>query len=315
MPKNHTPMRKLILAISTFMILPLNSCDDGDVITFELDFDDRFQVCESGGDLVFYKTKNDPSESLSLKVTGLTIPEILEVDEKNEYKKDITINANNPFNYRTYSNTTISNLFCNAIPSSDIKITEDIESTSGTAKLRTELVEDDNDGIPAELEDINGDGNLENDDTDGDGIPNYLDADDDGDNILTKDENPDPDGNGIFDDAQDTDEDGIPDYLDDDDDGDKVLTRDEENDSQDNNPANDITNSEIGADYLNPDVSTQVPATAYREHTINRTFTVTLVIENFDLTLISLDVLNFGTLESSAIPSTSKSRKITPDFN
>ncbi|XCF05288.1 hypothetical protein ABI125_11195 [Tamlana crocina] len=309
-------MRKLFLAISTFMILPLNSCDDGDVITFELDFDDDFQVCESGGDLVFYKTKNDPSESLSLKVTDLTIADILKVDEKNEYKKDITINANNPFNYRTYSNTTLpDDLFCNAIPNAEVKLKEDIESTSGNALLKTVLVEDDNDGVPAELEDINGDGDLENDDTDGDGIPNYIDADDDGDNILTKDENPDPDDNGIFDDAQDTDGDGIPDYLDNDDDGDGVLTRDEEGDTQDNNPANDITNSEVGADYLNPDATTLVPATAYREHTINRTFTVTLVIENFDLTLISLDVFNFGTLENGAIPDTSKSRKVTPEFN
>ncbi len=309
-------MRKLFFVISTFILFPLNSCDDGDVITFELDFDDTFMVCESGGDLVFYKTKNDPSESLSLKVTGLTLAEILDVDENNVFEKTITINADNPFNYRTYSNTELpSNLFCNAVPNSEVKLKEDIVSTSGTAILRTVLIEDDNDGIPAELEDVNGDGDLDNDDTDGDGIPNYLDADDDGDNILTKDENPDPDGNGIFDDAQDTDGDGIPDYLDSDDDGDGILTRDEENDSQDNNPANDITNSEVGPDYLNPDVATEVEATAYREHTIYRTFKVTLVIENFDLTLISLDVLNFGTLEDSAIPNTAKSRKLTPDFN
>lgn len=338
-------MRRLILVISTFTLLPLNSCDDGDVITFELDFEDTFQVCESGGDLVFYKTKDDPSESLSLKVTNLTITEFLDVDENNEYENDITISSTNPFNYRTYSNTELpSDLFCNAVPNSEVKLKEDIKSTSGTARLKTVLVEDDNDGIPAELESTNGinpigdddnDGVLnylddapndasignENDaiedgfDTDGDGIPNFIDADDDGDNILTKDENPDPDGNGIFDDAQDTDGDGTPDYLDPDDDGDDVLTRDEENDSQDNNPANDITNSEVGADYLNPDVSTQVPATAYREHTIHKTYTVTLVIENFDLTLISLDVLNFGTLEDSEIPSAAKSRKVTPEFN
>ena len=113
--------------------------------------------------------------------------------------------------------------------------------------INTVLTEDDNDGIPAALEDINGNGNLDDDDTDGDGIPNYIDVDDDGDNILTKDENPDPNGDGILDDAQDTDGDGIPDYLDNDDDGDGVLTRDEENQSQDQNPANDITNSDVGA--------------------------------------------------------------------
>ncbi|UKM64269.1 hypothetical protein GSB9_00816 [Flavobacteriaceae bacterium GSB9] len=307
-------MRKLFFAFIALSLLPLNSCDDGDVITVELDFDDTFQVCESGDDLVFYKTKSDPSESLSLKVTGLSVDEILVVDENGIYENTITITDNNPFNYRTYSNTTLNDLFCNAIPNSEIKLTEDIEANSGTAFLKTVLTEDDNDGIPAELEDINGDGNLENDDTDGDGLPNYIDADDDGDNILTKDENPDPDNNGIFDDAQDTDEDGIPDYLDKDDDGDLIDTRDEENDSQDNNPANDITNSEIGPDYLNKDVAEDgtPPATSFREHTIYQTFKVTLVIENVDLTLISLDFFNFGTLNNNAL---STNRKVTPDFN
>lgn len=47
----------------------------------------------------------------------------------------------------------------------------------------------DNDGIPTSEEDVNGDGDSTNDDTDHDGIPNYLDGDDDGDGILTKDEN------------------------------------------------------------------------------------------------------------------------------
>jgi len=50
-------------------------------------------------------------------------------------------------------------------------------------------------------------------DTDHDGIPNYLDSDDDGDGILTIDENADPNGDGIPDDALDSDKNGIPDYL------------------------------------------------------------------------------------------------------
>ncbi|WP_298366936.1 FKBP-type peptidyl-prolyl cis-trans isomerase [uncultured Lutibacter sp.] len=46
----------------------------------------------------------------------------------------------------------------------------------------------DTDGILSIDEDIDNDGDVRNDDTDGDLIPNYLDADDDGDGILTKDE-------------------------------------------------------------------------------------------------------------------------------
>ncbi|MGM5470092.1 FKBP-type peptidyl-prolyl cis-trans isomerase [Flavobacteriaceae bacterium LMO-SS05] len=46
----------------------------------------------------------------------------------------------------------------------------------------------DNDGLFSHLEDIDGNGNVNDDDTDGDNIPNYLDANDDGDSLLTKDE-------------------------------------------------------------------------------------------------------------------------------
>ena len=180
------------------------------------------------------------------------------------------------------------------------------------ADLKTELTEDDNDGVPAELEDRNNNGDLEDDDTDGDTIPDFIDADDDGDNILTKDENPDPNDDGDLSDAQDTDGDSIPDYLDDDDDGDGVKTRDEENDSQDNNPANDITNNEVGPDYLNPEVKTTVAATGYRDHSIAQTYKVTVILRDIDIQILSADIYDFGTLVNSAL---SKTRKGAPVFN
>lgn len=306
---------KLFLALISICLSSICSCDDGDVITVELDFEETFYACGET-DLVFYKTKEDPSESLSLKITDLTIEELLEVDEDNIYEETFSISATNPFNYITYSDTELpDDLFCNDIPLSSVTITQDIESTDGTVVIKTVLTEDDDDGIPAELEDINGNGNLEDDDTDGDGIPNYLDVDDDGDNILTEDEAADPDGDGDLSDAQDTDNDGIPDYLDKDDDGDGVDTRDEENDSTDQNPANDITNSEVGADYLNPDIANTVTASKYRAHNISLTYTITLTISNIDLTIISLDVLDFGVLDSSIIPTENSTKEATPVFN
>lgn len=71
--------------------------------------------------------------------------------------------------------------------------------------------DDDNDTILSINEDLDGDGNVKNDDTDGDGVANYLDVDDDNDGILTKDEDANGDGNPLND---DTDGDGIPNYLD-----------------------------------------------------------------------------------------------------
>lgn len=308
-------MRKLFFVFLALILIPFSSCDDGDIIDFELDFEDTFQVCEGESALVFYKTKNDPSESISIKINNLELEDIFEVDEDLQYEETFTISASAPLNYRTYSNTTLpSDLFCSVIPNSDVNIKNDDESTSGTVTINTVLVEDDNDGIPAELEDRNGNGDLEDDDTDGDGLPDYLDADDDGDNVLTKDEDPDPNGDGDLSDALNTnsDEDTLPNYLDPDDDGDGIITRNEENDSEDLNPANDITSDGI-ADYLNKNVANigGPIATEYREHTITETYTVKVTVSNFDLNLISLDIYDFGTLNNSA---TTKTRTETPDF-
>jgi len=285
----------------------LIACDDGDIITVELDFDDTFEIC---GDLVFFNIKDYPSESLSVQITSpsLSLDDIL----TSNIPIIRTINGtSNTFNYRTY-NDLADGFFCNDVPPSGVEITADYESLSGTVTITTILTEDDNDGIPAEFEDINGNGDLDDDDTDNDGIPNYLDDDDDGDNVRTVTEKPEYTQSEGLANAQDTDGDTIPDYLDDDDDGDNVLTRDEENNTQDQNPLNDVTNNEVGADYLNIEIATTVPATAYREHTIQQTYEINLIVENVDLGIIAQDLFDFGTLSDAA---TSDTREVTPDFN
>jgi len=60
-------------------------------------------------------------------------------------------------------------------------------------------------------EDVDGDGDVYDDDTDGDLVPDFQDVDDDDDGILTKLEDTDGDGDPRND---DTDGDGIPNYLD-----------------------------------------------------------------------------------------------------
>ena len=100
---------------------------------------------------------------------------------------------------------------------------------SFTFQLRkVKRTDHDGDGILSVYEDLDGDKNLNSpnfrDNTDEDfttgangrrfPLNDYNDADDDNDGILTKDENPDPNGDGNPDDAKDSDGDGIPDYLD-----------------------------------------------------------------------------------------------------
>ncbi len=76
---------------------------------------------------------------------------------------------------------------------------------------RVVIADADGDSVSNNDEDVDGDGNVTNDDTDEDGVANFNDADDDNDGILTKDEDADGDGDPTND---DTDGDGVPDYLD-----------------------------------------------------------------------------------------------------
>lgn len=295
------------------------ACNDGDVITVNFDFEDELQHC---GELVFYKTKNDPAESLSLKVGGYTFEEIIETNPVTANPLlvtlvnpsiSITVSSTNTFNYRTYSSLP-NNPFCSDVPPSNLNITSDAVATTGTGTITTTLIEDDNDGIPAEDEDDNLDGDddpaTNPTDTDGDGIPNYLDADDDGDNVLTKNEDDnDDEDNNPFTNPRDTDSDGTPDYLDTDDDNDGVLTRNEENITQNQNPTDDVTTIGAGADFLNPLVSTNVPATAYRAHIIKQVFEVRIDLNNVQLPNITQQILYFGT------ETINDERTVTPDFD
>lgn len=84
--------------------------------------------------------------------------------------------------------------------------------------LFMEDTDNDNDGIPSIMEDLNGNGYLFDDNTDVDDesftiLANFRDADDDGDGVSTRSEITDDDGNIIFP-YPDADGDGIPDYLD-----------------------------------------------------------------------------------------------------
>ena len=85
--------------------------------------------------------------------------------------------------------------------------------------LFMEDTDNDNDGIPSIMEDLNGNGYLFDDNTDVNSEPtfsilaNFRDADDDGDGVSTRKEITDDNGNIIFP-YPDADGDGVPDYLD-----------------------------------------------------------------------------------------------------
>ena len=48
-------MRKLFFVFLCLCLMPVQSCDDGDIITVELDFEDTFESCGEAN-LVLFKT-------------------------------------------------------------------------------------------------------------------------------------------------------------------------------------------------------------------------------------------------------------------
>lgn len=266
-------MRKLTLLITT--LITLISCNDGDLIVSEIDFPENLEYCEGNNDLIIYTIKENPYESLSIRLPQNIIENFTTITDTNPTTE---LTETYTLNYRDYTSDP-SDIFCNSLPPTTPEITTSYEATSGTVIFTTNLNEDDNDGIPANLEDINNDGDFTNDDTDNDTIPNYLDSDDDGDNIPTINEKPDPNNDGNISDAQDTDLDGIPDYLDPDDDNDGIITRYEDS-NNDNNPATDTTDPSVGYDYLNNQVTAQNIVDLYLDHTKKQTFTCVITAKN-----------------------------------
>lgn len=298
-------LRKVVLIAIIALFI---ACDDGDVFVTNLEFDDiNLEYCTGSSDLILYKIKNEsPYESLSAKLP-ISSADFLTSVSTVENPHTTPLSTSNTFNYRAYEEDP-TGIFCNSLPPS-INITSDSFSESGNVNFYTTLVEDDNDGIPAEFEDLNNNNDYNDDDTDEDGIPNYLDSDDDGDNIPTINEMADPNGDGDLTDSRDTDGDGIYDYLDEDDDGDGILTRNE--DSNGNiNPADDITDPNIGPDYLNPGVISSTTNDVYLDHTKTLDYTSVIYITN--MTLINNDTnetiidenYNFGTIITPTITET-----------
>lgn len=294
-------MRKLLYLLSLLFVI--TACNDGDIIDVELEFDEELTLCNlSATEFLLYKTKVDPFESLSLVFPRNATNNLIFDPEESPYEEELTINNSTVvFNYRTYDGDP-ENVFCELIPDPNTNITNDYFPTSGFVRTITTFYDDDEDGIPTEVEDLNldGDNNPATDptDSDGDGIPDYLDADDDNDNVLTINEGHNySEENGLLD-AQNTDGEGFPDYLDPDDDGDGVLTRIEDANG-DGNPRNDFALDSNVARYLDADAIDVFPGAALTPNTYKRFFRVEFKLYNINIDVLSTDELDLGAFEYS----------------
>lgn len=253
----------LALVILSFIA---TSCDDGDLIVTEIDFDDlELELC-TDSEYVFYKINTTTNETLALQFT--TSQDIFGGTDELD---DIVLSGDDQVSYRRFDEAVTSDYFCSLIPPATPVVAEEFISTEGEVLITRAGTETDQDGIPSEIEDPEGvAGTADLKDSDDDGIPDILDSDDDGDNVPTALEGVVLNEDGTAIDtmlSRDTDGDGILDYLDPDDDGDGVLTRNEDG-NMDLNPANDNSNPDEPTtdDYLNPNIAVETVVNEYRDN-------------------------------------------------
>ena len=303
-------MKKLVslVCIITLFI----SCDDGDLIVTNLDFDDvTLERCEDF-EYVFYKINTDTNETIALQFSTSD-----SIFEPRELTYTLSLSGNDEYSYRRFNSEVPGDYFCNAIPPATPIVDEEFLSTVGDVEILTLGTEQDADGIPTEIENIDG-----INDYDMDGIPDFLDFDDDGDNVPTALEGVVLTEDGTAIDialSRDFDGDGILDYLDVDDDGDGILTRNEDA-NMDLNPTNDNSDPDNPTvdDYLNPAIAVETVINEYRPHiyiitdlTLGITITNTILINTSNgEELRDETIQSLGTYEAE-----DRTIIITPDFN
>lgn len=306
-------MKIKIWLISAVILGVLSSCDDGDLIFTSFDFEDQaLNFCGGESSLVFFKINDDTQEAIALNIEG-TSEMFLQ-----EEIPDINLSATNFVTFRSFNGTIDASYFCSSVPPSTPEVTNEFLAENGVARLINNLVLDDEDDVPQEIElVIDEDTDLPLD-TDEDGIPDYFDFDDDGDNVPTIFElisdNEDGDDNPLTP-IKDTDQDGIPDYLDPDDDGDGILTR---NESTDGNlsPIDDVNDPSSGIpDFLNMDVA--IPGFNNQEfilHIYNRNAAVDVIL--FDVRFFNGEEMNTQeTLDLGGVLNViNETVQLTPEF-
>ncbi|MCC8360224.1 hypothetical protein [Salinimicrobium sediminilitoris] len=271
-------MKKYVSLV--FAALLLSSCNDGEIIVTDFNFDDpQLNWCGDTQSQVLYKLNNTGvNEAIALRFELDTPNEQFFLKEEGQL--EISLNeTTNQVIYRVFDGEVQKSYFCNEIPPVSPKVTEEYRSTTGGEVVITSTLSNatdhDGDGVPSADEGI--ESGL---DTDGDGIPDYQDVDDDGDNILTRVER-EIEAENTVNTYGDSDNDGIPDYLDADDDNDGVPTRNEDW-NLNLNPADD-QNEEGLAHYLNPDITDSFTVEGVRENRISRSFRYLVTINNLTL--------------------------------
>ncbi len=300
----NSEFMRLLFTLFVICVLLL-SCDDGDIIVsdFNFDADSSLNLCEFEGNRKVLHIITDSNEAISFTFQQNILENIENIINPGTFS--VSINSSNRVNFRRLdASANSSEYFCQEVPPSRPNVIEEFVSTTGGSveftitRVSGPNVDTDGDGIPDIEErpvDENGNffGSVFDLDTDGDGIPNFLDIDDDNDNVRTRTEITEniefdriANEQGII----DTDGDGVPNYLDDDDDGDGILTRNEDlNAFEEGTPTAPVLNPEnsfsnIGIpNYLDPEATDSIEVDFFLENRVSRRFNITVVFNNITL--------------------------------
>jgi hypothetical protein len=293
--KIESMMRRIFFLMS---LLILVACDDGDILTVELAFDQDLDRCDNDvASYLIYDTRSDPNESLTLLIPKSEQTNAFFI---NPTIDSLSINGSTVrFNYRTY-NTNPAGSLCDVLSNPDLVITENYEADTGTVYITSTIVDDDNDGIPS-IDEYGPGGLADPRDSDGDGIADYLDQDDDNDNVLTRNEIIILSGSNPPYSLINTDGDEFPDYLDPDDDNDDIDTiLEDENGS--NGPFDDeFINAEgvFVKRYLSVESTESYANPGNIANTYTRVVSTRFRVEDVNLQILRSTVIDLGTFIST----------------
>ena len=126
------------------ILLAIYSCGDGDVLEFDLDFDQDLELCGNidSETYLVYDVRTDPSESLIALFPGSDSNDKIFFPEVSPTEGSIAINGSTVrFNYRAYNGDPLE-IICQDIPSSEVRITTDYEASSGVINYTTTFTDE-----------------------------------------------------------------------------------------------------------------------------------------------------------------------------
>ncbi|OAB27219.1 hypothetical protein SAMN05444395_104140 [Flavobacterium fryxellicola] len=120
---------KRVLSVLVFALF-LNSCDDGNLIQEDINFEDvAAQKCASN--TIIYKVKD--SEALLFDATGIKFPAETSIQE-------LEINSTNRVIYRFYNGTVTAATLCETIPPATPVVTDQWTATGGKIVINTTAI-------------------------------------------------------------------------------------------------------------------------------------------------------------------------------